>query len=136
MKNTIFCLPILLATLMFITSCGGGTDPKFGSLTGAVALINDSGDPSNDPVDYSGITVALYEAVALDTVIVRINMEHPNIGLPISQETEFDHRLHTPVVSAQTDGTGAFKFSKLRTGKYILVYHKEGWGLRYCYNVM
>lgn len=135
MKNTIFCLPILLATLMFITSCGGGTDPKFGSLTGAVALINDSGDPSNDPVDYSGITVALYEAVALDTVIVRINMEHPNIGLPISQETEFDHRLHTPVVSAQTDGTGAFKFSKLRTGKYILVYHKEGWGLRYCYNV-
>jgi hypothetical protein len=97
--------------------------------------VNDSGDSDFDPVDYSGITVALYEAVDLDTVIVRINREYPTIGLLIDQETEFDHRLHNPVAIAQTDGTGKFTLSKLKIGRYNLVYYKEGWGLRYVFNV-
>lgn len=144
-KSTLFCpsfkkaFPAILILsslliMLFLSGCGG-TNPQTGSLTGTVKLVNDSGDPDNDLVDYSGITVALYEAAALDTVIVRINREFPNIGIPISQETEFDHRLHNPVASTQTDGTGSFKFSKLKTGRYNLVYYKDGWGIRYLHNL-
>lgn len=123
-----------LLTVFFLNACSG-TSPQTGSLTGTVKLVNDSGDPDNDPVDFSGVTVALYEVAALDTVIVRINREFPNIGLPLTQETEFDHRLHNPVASTQTDGAGRFKFSKLKTGRYNLVYYKDGWGIRYSHNL-
>ena len=49
----------------------------------------------------AGVTVSLYAPVELpvesrmpaaDTALVRINQEYPNIGVQISQETEFDQR--------------------------------------------
>jgi len=44
-----------------------------------------------DTTDFSGVTVSLNEPVELGTALVRINEEYPNIGVQISQETEFDH---------------------------------------------
>jgi hypothetical protein len=123
-----------LLVMLLLSGCGGKSS-KTGSLSGAITLVNDSGDPSHDPVDYSGIKVAVYEAAVLDTVIVRINREYPTIGLLVNQETEFDHRLHNPVATTRTDGTGKFTLSKLKIGRYNLVYYKEGWGIRYVLNV-
>jgi len=48
-----------------------------------------------DTTDFSGVTVSLYEPVELDTALVRINEKYPNIGVQISQETEFDECICT-----------------------------------------
>ena len=134
-KVAIATLILTSLLIMLLLSGCGGTSSKTGSLTGSITLVNDSGDPSHDPVDYSGIKVAVYESAVLDTVIVRINREYPTIGLLANQETEFDHRLQKPVASTQTNGVGKFTFPKLKVGRYNLIYYKEGWGLRYVFNV-
>ncbi len=75
-------------------SCSSSTKPKSGSLSGRVILVNDTDDPSLDPVDFSGVTIALYELAVLDTTLVRIIYEYPDLGVPVSQLTQFDHRTH------------------------------------------
>ena len=132
--HPVFCFACLLIILC-LNGCNKPSSSTTGSLTGTVTLLNDSGEPTNEPVDYSEITVALYELAKLDTTLVRINRESPNIGIKINQDTEFDHRLQNPVAITQTDGIGRFTFSKINTGRYNLIYYKEGWGIRYIYNI-
>lgn len=120
---------------LFTFGCPKSTAPKTGSLSGHINLINDTNDPFLDPADFSGVTVALYEPVVLDTTIVRINQEYPNIGVQISQETEFDHRLQSPLSVTTTNAGGDFKFYKVVQGTYNLVMMKQGWGVRYLYGV-
>ena len=62
---------------------------------------------------------------------MRINQEYPNIGVQISQETEFDHREHTPVYTTTTDKNGNWKIEGVEPGTYNVVAEKEGWGWRY-----
>ncbi|MDD5689720.1 MAG: hypothetical protein PHQ76_05555 [Caldisericia bacterium] len=116
-------------------SCSSSTKPETGSLSGKIILVNDTGDPALDPIDYSGITVALYEIQPLDTTLVRINNEYPQIGIPISYKTEFDHRLYAARYSFQTNPEGNISFSNISTGHYHIVVLKEGWGYLYLYNV-
>ncbi|MDD2229229.1 MAG: hypothetical protein PHY48_07455 [Candidatus Cloacimonetes bacterium] len=97
--------------------------------------MNDTGEASFDPVDFSGVSVALYHLAVLDTTIARINLEYPQIGVQISQETEFDHRLQDPVQVVMTDPEGNFSFAKITPGAYNLAILKEGWGFRYLYNM-
>ena len=86
-NHSLFKIPCLLIVLiisillMTVVSCDKTTKAKTGSLSGQVVLLNDTENPSLDPVDYSGITVALYELADLDTTVVRINQEYPNIGI-------------------------------------------------------
>jgi len=126
-----FTFYILLAFAMM--SCTKSTSPKTGSLSGRVILVNDTDDPSLDPVDFSGVTVALYELAVLDTTIVRINQEYPQIGVQISQETEFDHRLQYPVKVVTSNTEGDFQFDQVPYGEYNVALYKQGWGFRYLY---
>lgn len=119
--------------LLGCSSCS--TKPKTGSISGKVILENDSGDSQLDPVDYSGVSVAVYELAELDTTLVRINSEYPQIGVQVSQETEFDHRDYNPYKTITTDAEGNFLLSNISTGTYNLVLLKESWGLRYVYQV-
>ena len=136
-NHSLFKIPCLLIVLiisillMTVVSCDKTTKAKTGSLSGQVVLLNDTENPSLDPVDYSGITVALYELADLDTTVVRINQEYPNIGIHIGQETEFDHRLQNPVAVVTSDATGNFTFKKIPIGDYNLVAFKEGWSVLY-----
>jgi len=118
-----------------VSSCSTSTKPETGSLSGKVILVNDTGDPALDPIDYSGITVALYNLAVLDTTIVRINNEYHNIGVLINQETEFDHRLKSPIRSIITDSAGNFRFSDINLGKYNLVIFKDSWSIIYLYEI-
>jgi hypothetical protein len=61
--------------------------------------------------DHLGIKVSLYKSIDLDTSLVRINQEHPNIGVHISQETEFDHREHKPIYITYCNSDGSWKLS-------------------------
>ncbi|GEM_PF-1867639 len=127
---------LLAAVFLFcFTGCSKTTSPKYGSLSGTVTLTNDTGNTALNPVDYSGVTVALYHRATLDTTIVRINGRHTNIGVQISQRTEFDHRLQNAILTASTDGAGNFTLSRITPGTYNLVVFKAGWGVRYVYNV-
>ena len=73
---------------------------RTGSLTGTVYLEAQS--------NHSGITVALYKLAELDTTILRYNREYPNVGFPISQVTEFDHRVGEVVAESKTSSEGSF----------------------------
>ena len=81
--------------------------------------------------DHSGITVSIYRPVELDPEIVAINQEYPNIGVQISQATEFDHRLETPVKSTTTNAAGAWEIADVEPGTYNVVAEKAGYGWRY-----
>ena len=128
-----FTLSIIMALLLI--SCSSTTETKTGNLSGTVILNNDTGNSVLDPADYSGVTVALYRPAVLDTTLVRINSEYPNIGVQINQQTEFDHRLQTPVKTATTNADGSFNISKIPAGEYNLVVLKDGWGVRYLFDL-
>ena len=85
--------------------------------------------------DHSGITVALYELAELDTTILRYNREYPNVGFPISQATEFDHRFAEVVAETKTKADGTFKIEGIEEGTYNLVAEKAGFGWKYIYNI-
>jgi len=125
----------LIILLLLLISCSSTTETKSGSLSGSVILNNDTGNSALDPIDFSGATVALYHPATLDTTIVRLNSQYPNIGVQINQQTEFDHRLQNPAKVTTTNADGSFSISKIPTGKYNLVIMKEGWGVRYLYDI-
>ena len=86
-------------------------------------------------MDFSGVTVALYKTAVLDTTLVRINQQYPQIGVQITQETEFDHRNYKPLKVTTTDSIGKFSFPSLTPGDYNLVIWKNEWGIRYICSV-
>jgi len=93
--------------------CSTSTKPETGTLSGKVILVNDTGDPDLDPIDYSGITVALYNLAFLDTTIIRINNQYSQIGVQINQETKFDHRYQETVIKNLTNAVGSFKLEDI-----------------------
>ncbi len=119
---------------MFVLSCSSTTNVKYGSLSGRVILVNDTGNPANDPVDFSGVTVALYHLAELDTTIIRINQEYPNIGVRPSQEMIFNHQDYSPVSTTSTYSDGRFIIKKIPSGNYNIVFSKNNWGNKYVYN--
>lgn len=136
--KVVFRFPLFfLLSLSFIllSSCNSTTKPRGGSLAGRVILVNDTEDPSLEPMDFSGVTIALYEFTKLDTSISRINLEYPGIGVHINQETEFDHRLQVPTMSTTSNDDGIYKFENVNPGDYILVALKDGWDVYYNYHV-
>ncbi len=119
-----------LVAFALLFSCNSHK-PEFGSLAGNVQLVNDTGYPANDPGDFSGVTVALYKLAELDTTLVRINQKYPEIGVSVSQETEFDHRKEDPMKHSVTDAAGVFTLNDIEVGTYNLVFLKQGWGQLY-----
>lgn len=130
----IHCSLFILLALALI-SCNSTTKPPTASLTGRVVLVNDTDNPALDPADFSGISVALYPLAVLDTTIVRLNQEYPQIGVIINQETEFNHRLLNPVKVLTTAADGNFSFSGITPGSYNLAILKTGWGYIYVPNL-
>ncbi len=128
-KHLITSIIALSLFAILITSCGERQQYLTGSLSGYIVLEGD------DVVDNSGIVVELYKAVSLDTTITRVNLDYPHIGVHISQETEFDHRLSNPIKSGVTNPNGSFEFKGVPVGKYNLFAYKDNWGFLYEYDV-
>lgn len=128
-------ISIIVLILAFLcNSCS--TNANKGTISGKVILFNDIPDLFIDnPIDFSGVTVALYKTAELDTTLVRINQQYPQIGVQITQETEFDHRNFKPLKVTTTDAIGKFSFPSLTPGDYNLVIWKNEWGIRYICSV-
>ena len=124
---------IVLILAFLCNSCS--TNANKGTISGTVILVNDTDNPSLNPVDYAGVTVALYKTAELDTTLVRINQQYPQIGVQITQETEFDHRNFNPLKVTTTDAVGKFSFPSLTPGDYNVVIWKNEWGIRYICSV-
>jgi len=131
---TINFLKVLSLALLLLVSCTKSPmDSPSGTLTGTVLL---EGQPvCAGRQDHSGITVALYKLAELDTTILRYNREYPNVGSPISQATEFDHRLGDVVVESKTDADGSFKIEDIPQGEYNFVAPKQGFGWKNIINI-
>ncbi|HLW09281.1 MAG TPA: hypothetical protein VKX35_02700 [Fermentimonas sp.] len=123
-----------MTIFLFAIGCSDSTSPDItGSISGRVELLVDDG---SEPVtDFSGVVVAIYSKANLDSTLVRINNEHPNIGVIISQETEFDHRDYNPVAMTETNISGDFLLRNVPGGNYNLVFIKESWSIKYLYNI-
>ena len=76
--------------------------------------------------DHSGVTVALYNLVEPDTAVMQLQKEFPFVGVPISQQTEFDHRLAEAVYTTKTKSDGSFHFSEVEKNTYNLAAFKNG----------
>src|SRR3990172_1761494 len=95
---------LFLTILSIAISCSKTPiSPDSFSLSGTVHLEGQA--------DHSGVTVALYNLVEPDTAVVRLQKEIPFVGVPISQQTEFDHRLAEAVYTTNTEADGSFYFS-------------------------
>lgn len=117
--------------LLALLGCSSCSKPKTASLSGSVVLANDSGDPLLDPVDFSGVTIALYAPAVLDTTLARLNTKYPQIGVLINQETEFDHRGLEPLKLASSAADGSFLLEGIDAGTYNLAFLSPEWGARY-----
>lgn len=127
---------ILVAICFFFGGCSScSTNPKTGSISGHVTLINDTGDAQLDPVDFSGVTVAVYELVQPDSTLVRLNDEYPQAGITMCQEAEFDHRMLNPIKITTSSATGDFQLTSISEGRYNLALISDLWGIRYVYQI-
>ena len=72
---TIITIFFILYFVFFINTCSDPSSNDKITFSGTVTL--------EDTTDFSGVTVSLYEPVELDTALVRINEEYPNIGVQI-----------------------------------------------------
>ena len=105
---------LFLIILSIAISCSKTpTPPDTFSLSGTVHLEGQE--------DHSGVTVALYNPVELDTAVVRLQKEFPFVGVPISQQTEFDHRMGEAVYMIKTKSDDSFHFSEVE--KNIFAYY-------------
>ncbi|GAB4379218.1 MAG: hypothetical protein Kow0042_28370 [Calditrichia bacterium] len=118
--NRCFLIFNLAFIILFLSCSKESTKPETVTFSGKVTL--------EGRTDHSGVKVSLYKPVALDTALVRINQQYPNIGVQISQETEFDHREHTPVYSTTTNATGNWKIENVTPGDYNVVAEKDSFG--------
>lgn len=135
-RSFILILMVFLSSILLIVSaCDSSTSPKTGTLIGRIVLMNDTGNPGIDALDYGGIRVRLYSSVELDSTLLRLNAEYPNIGVQISQQTEFNYRNESPIAIVQTNEEGIFEFTGISTGKYNLVVDNDLWGIRILYNI-
>lgn len=123
----------ILHSSFFITGCSSSTKPRTGSLSGRVILVNDTNDPTLDPVDFSGVLVGLYATTALDSTLTRINSLFPSTGVKVTDTNSFDHRRGLLIADTITDRDGHFSISTIIPGVYNLVFLKEGWGFSYCF---
>ena len=126
-KKQVILALLFISFIALVTCHKNPTAPKTGTLTGTVYVEGEQ--------DHSGITVALYKLAELDTTILRYNREYPNVGLSISQATEFEHRLGEVAAEAKTKQDGSFEIDGVEEGTYNLVAEKDGFGWKYLYPV-
>ncbi len=128
MQKTIGIIFIFLLSSFILFSCSkNSTQSEAVTFSGTVTL--------EGRTDHSGVKVSLYKPVELDTALMRINQQYPTIGVQISQETEFDHREHTPLYSTTTDASGRWQIEGVPPGTYNVVAEKDSFGWRYIYGI-
>jgi len=121
---------LTIAIMVFLLlGCNGKTSgPSGNKVIGTIDLQSNNHDNS-------GVTIAIFEDVTLNSTITSIQNEHPDLGFIIDQNSEFDHRNQQPVEQTITDEAGNFELNNIPTGFYNIVVMKEGYGFRYIHDI-
>ena len=123
-----FFLFIFVPICLLLLSCKSSTKPpNLITVRGTVYLENTS--------DHSGVKVSLYKPVDLDTALVRLNQDYPDIGVQISQHTEFDHRYLNSSYSSTSKPDGTWKIENVNPGIFNIVAEKDSFGWKYCHEI-
>lgn len=135
-RSLFSCTAIMVFILLLVVSaCDKSTTQQSGTVSGRVELLNDSGNPDLEPIDFSGIRVSLYELAKVDSLVQNAKSVFNSGGFPLTQNSEFDHREQSEVLFTTTNPDGSFVIPSVPYGVYNLVVSKEGWGYRYLYNI-
>lgn len=126
---------ITIVCMIAIVGCDSTRHDNTHTIKGKVVLINDSDDTSFDTENFSGVIIELYELSITDAVLSDVIKEYPHIGAHGAQHTMFDHRNEEAKKTTVSDQNGDYVFNDVPKGYYNIVLHKEGWGVRYHYNV-
>ena len=114
-------LPKTFLIFLLISACTKnptGSDKM--SISGTVTLAGRQ--------DHTGIQVALYDTIAIDTSLLRYKRQYPNVGAPLNQAFYFDHRTQEPVYRTETDKNGHYKLENIEEKDYNLLASKSGFG--------
>lgn len=127
-RTELLLIIVAAALLLFtISACNGSTSPKKTTLFGKVILVNDSGNPEMEPVDYSGVTITVFNGTNMIDGLDEAMSAYPQNGF-FAEDNGFiavqdqQHKYNT--VSA-TDGT--FSISDIDNGSWIIKFSKTGW---------
>jgi parallel beta-helix repeat protein len=125
LPTSYFLLLTFFTSYFLLSSCSQATENGEEGVTfsGIVTLEGET--------DHSGVTISLYKPVELDTALVRINEQYPNIGVKISQQTEFDHRDHEPAYVTLSQSDGSWIIDGISPGDYNVVAEKDSFGWAY-----
>lgn len=123
-----FLMYCLVAGLLLQCSSGdGGTNPDNGGLSGMIAV--------SGQIDPTTITVKVYETVEPDQAMLANLQRFPNIGIPVNQQTEFDHRKFNALATSTVDANGNWSVDNLSDGQYNVVAELPGGSWRTVTNV-
>ncbi len=110
---------------LLLDGCFNLNGPSGSKITGKVILEQES--------DCSGVQAMLFLPVSLDSE--ELPPDRDIVGVEISQQTGFDHRLAAQVATTTTGSDGYFQFKEVPKGYYVLVLSKPGFGWRYTFDV-
>ncbi len=120
----------LLSVLLFVLSgCEEESEksgPK-GSISGSISVEADT---------LSGFQIGIFDTPSIDSDLLSVLEEYPQIGFPLTLQNTFDHRLHICLKSTETDQNGNFVVSGVANGTYIVVALHPRYGFAYRYNVV
>ncbi|MCD4652074.1 MAG: right-handed parallel beta-helix repeat-containing protein [Candidatus Cloacimonetes bacterium] len=120
---------VALLAMLLLAGCKAiSTEPSGHDVSGSVELLDSQRDNA-------GVIVALYNAVELNSKIIEQQAIHSNLGYPIDQQSEFDHRYQLPYMQTTTSSSGGFKFEGVSTGNYNLAVLKENYGYKYIIDI-
>lgn len=132
----IILLGIGTSILLSLVSCNGATEPSNGCITGKIYV--DMGGaklpPSNE--DPSGFKVELYEKKDCDAELQIIVDKYPANSFIMNCQNTFDHRLQMALKETQTGLDGSFSMNDVPEGSYYIAIIKEGWSIKYIYDVI
>jgi len=114
-----------MTLILAMNGCSTSSEIEQCTLKGKIVL-----DSLFSNLDYSGITVAIYE-VKSDTLISRLNSTYPLIGNQEIYNSFFDHRSGKKITSTSTNYDGTFEIKGLKPGVINIVIFKEEYGIRY-----
>lgn len=78
--------------------------------------------------------VKVYEPIEIDSVLLAWNKEYPNVGIQVSQKTEFNPFSETPVAETVTDKDGEWEIKGLPECEYHVVFDAGEKGFTILYN--
>jgi hypothetical protein len=130
-KIIALCRPSIAAFVItgLLTASGCHKDNNNTSspmITGSISL--------DSTASLGGVTIQAYPLATMDADVQTIRQSFSTVGTLLSQATEFDHRLSTPVASTTTSANGSFSLA-VNPGTYNIVAVQAGYGYSYKLNI-